>query len=189
MINKMIAKARTDKSVTKLKLSKLTKMNIGYLSHLEKGERTPSHKSLKTICDALEIPYQPLMYTYDKTLTIQQEKYNAINYISYNKIPAVSTIEDFIDCPKNMPTATIAFKVQDDSMEPKFIKDSYVFIEQNTPLNNKDYGVFKLNDEIIIRKIIIRKNKILLREENENSLERLIKSDDDFYIIGKILSK
>ena len=56
MIGDMIARARKEKGFTKTELARLTDINIGHLTHIEKGERNPSHKALKAICKALDIP-------------------------------------------------------------------------------------------------------------------------------------
>ena len=112
MIGDMIAKVRKEKGMTKTELARLTDINIGHLTHIEKGERNPSHKALKNICRALDIPYQQLMYTYDKQISEEQESYGLINHISYNKIPAVNKLESFIDCPSSMPSASIAVKLR-----------------------------------------------------------------------------
>jgi len=189
MIGDMIAKARKEKRMTKTELSRLTEINIGHLTHIEKGERNPSHKALKNICKALDIPYQQLMYTYDKVINEDQENYNVVNHISYSKLLAVDSVSGFIDCPPDVPSSAIALKINDDSMEPTFEKDSYVFVEFNTPLNSKDYGVFSLNGEILIRKFFAKGDKITLKPSNKNYAEISIKKDDVFYIVGKILSK
>lgn len=189
MIGDMIAKARKEKNMTKTELAKLTDINIGHLTHIEKGERNPSHKALKNICKALNIPYQQLMYTYDKTISENQESYNVVNHISYNKLLAVDSIGGFIDCPSDVPSSAIALKVPDDTMAPKFEKFSYVFIEFNTPLNNKDYGLFSLNGSVIIRRFFTRNGKITLKADNKTVTDIQVKKEDDFYIIGKILSK
>lgn len=189
MIGDMIAKARKEKKVTKTELSRLTDINIGHLTHIEKGERNPSHKALKNICKALNIPYQQLMYTYDKTINEDQESYNVVKHIAYNKLVAIDSIGGFIECPAELPSATAAIKVNDDSMEPKLKKGAYVYVEYNTPLNPKDYGIFSLNGEIIMRKFFTRNGKILLKAENKSYKEILVKENDEFYIIGKILSK
>ena len=86
MIGDMIAKAREEKNMTKAELARLANIDLGHLSHIEKGERNPSHKTLQLICQALEIPYQQLMYTYDKNLSEEQESYGALDHISYDKI-------------------------------------------------------------------------------------------------------
>ena len=65
MIGDVLSKARKDISMTKTKLSEKTDINIGHLTHIEQGKRNPSHKALRNLCDALNLPYQPLMHTYD----------------------------------------------------------------------------------------------------------------------------
>ena len=119
----------------------------------------------------------------------EQETYNVVNHISYSRLLAVDSVSGFIDCPSNVPSSAIALKVNDDAMEPTFKKDSYVFVEFNTPLNSKDYGVFSVNDEIMIRKFMAKKEKITLKADNKDYKDITIKNEDDFYIVGKILSK
>ena len=189
MIGDMIAKARKEKGMTKTELARLTEINMGHLTHIEKGERNPSHKALKNICKALNIPYQQLMYTYDKTVNEEQESYNAIKHISYNKMIAVDNIGGFIDCPPNVPSSAIALKIKDDSMSSVFPKNSYVYVEFNTPLSSKDYGVFCYNNKILIRKFLVRNGKITLKSTNESFQDIKVSDNDIFYIIGKILVK
>lgn len=186
MIGDMLAKIREEKGMTKTELARLTDINIGHITHIEKGERNPSHKTLKSICTALDIPYQQLMCTYDKTVKEEHERYGLVNYIPYSKVLAVDNINGLIDCPSEASTSSIALKVNDNSMEPTLEKDSYVFVEFNSPLDNKDLGVFCLNDEIIIRRFIAKKSKITLKTDNRKHDDIQITPDDDFYIIGKI---
>lgn len=188
MIGDMIAKVRKEKGMTKTELAKLTDINIGHLTHIEKGERNPSHKALKNICRALNIPYQQLMYTYDKQVSEEQENYGFINNISYDKVLAVSNLQGFIDCPSNMPSATLAVKATDDSMEPKLKKDSFAFIEFNSLLNNKEVGIFDINGKILIRRFVIRRGKVVLKPDNKSFDEIELKDTDNFYIIGKVLN-
>lgn len=186
MIGDMIAKVRKEKGMSKTELARLTEINIGHLTHIEKGERNPSHKALKNICRALDIPYQQLMYTYDKTISEEQASYNVIDHISYNKVLAVDSIGGFIDCPSSIPSSAIAIKLQDDSMEPSFAKGAYVFVEFNSPLENKNIGVFSYNDKILVRRFITKKGKIFLRADNKKHDEIAVSSEDSFYIIGKV---
>lgn len=187
MIGDMIAKVRKEKGITKTELAKLTDINIGHLTHIEKGERNPSHKALKNICKALDIPYQQLMYTYDKKISEEQADYNVVDHISYNKILAVDSIEGFIKCPSSVPSSAIAVKITDDSMCNSFDIGAYAYIEFNTPLNPKDIGLFSYNGQIMIRKFSLRRGKIVLRAENKEIPEIQVKNDDEFYIIGKVL--
>ena len=188
MIGEMISKIRKEKCMTKTELAKLTNINIGHLTHIEKGDRNPSQRTLKTICQALNIPYQQLMCTYGKEINEEQEKYGLINYIPYNKVLAVDNINGLIDCPAEAPSSSIALRVNDDAMKNSLEKNSYVFVEFNAPLNHKDIGVFCLNDEILIRKFIVKKDKIVLRAENKFYEDITITDSDDFYIIGKVFA-
>lgn len=186
MIGNMISMIRKEKGITKTKLAEMTGINIGHLTHIEKAERNPSHKALYSICKALDIPYEELLHTYDKTLSLEQKKYNYLKYISYNKVPAFSNIEDYVECPSNFSNAAFAYKVPDSSMEPIFLKDSLVFIEIAGLLENKDYGLFKVNDKILIRKLLYRKSGLVLRSENKEFPDILVPELENFQIIGKI---
>lgn len=188
MIGDMIAKVRKEKGMTKTELARLTDINIGHLTHIEKGERNPSHKALKNICRALDIPYQQLMYTYDKQVSEEQESYGFINNISYNKVLAVSNLNDFIDCPSSMPSASLAIKMNDNSMEPKLKKGSFAFIEFNSLLENKEVGLFEINGKILIRRFVIRRGKVVLKSDNKDTQEIAVNDSDNFYIIGKVLN-
>lgn len=186
MLGSMLSKIRKDKNITKVELAKKTGINIGHLTHIEKGERNPSHKTLKTICKALDVPYQPLMYIYDRTLTEDQIRYKMLNHLSYNKILAVDSVENFIDWPSDVPNANIAFKILDDSMEPKLKKGTYAYLELGSPLNNRDIGVIKYNGETLVRRFIIRRDKLILRPENKDYPEIEISENDDFIIVGRV---
>lgn len=187
MLGELIAKIRKDKKVSKAMLARKSNIDTGYLSHLEKGDRNPSHKSLRKICDCLEIPYQPLMYAYDKELTEEQLNYNIVDKICYDKIIAVNNIDTLISCPSNMKTASLAIRIPDDSMEPKLTSGAYVFVEFNTPLNNKDIGLFEYKNKFIFRKLIIRQDVLILRALKEDIPDIKINDVENFYILGKVL--
>ena len=188
MIGDMIAIIRKEKGMTKTELAEMTGINIGHLTHIEKGERNPSHKALRNICKALDVPYQQLMYTYDKQLNEEQEKYGIAKHISYNKILAVDSINSFVDCPPTVPSASIALKVPDDSIAKLYKEGEYVYIEYNSPLDNKDVGLFSVNNEIVIRRFYFKKGKYTLKAENKSYKDIVISDSDDFYIIGKVIS-
>lgn len=186
MIGDMITKIRREKNMSKTELAEKTNINIGHLTHIEKGERSPSYKALKAICKALDVPYQPTLYTIDKNMDDIHKEYKLVNHISYQNVPAVN-IEDFIVCPANMPNASMAIKINDDSMDPKLKKNSYAFLAINAPLENKDIGLFSYKGNLLIRRFIIRKDDIALRAEKKEIEDICITKDDEFYIIGKIL--
>lgn len=187
MIGDMISRIRTEKNIAKAELARRTNINIGHIAHIEKEERNPSHRALKSICRALEIPYQPLMYTYDKVFTEEQKINKMPEHISYNKILAVSSLDSFIECPIDFPTASLAIKVPDNSMTPRLEKGCYVFVEFNSPLENKDIGLFEYDGKVIIRRYVIRKDSLVLRADNKEFTDITITSDTNYSIIGKVL--
>ncbi len=187
MIGDMIAKIRKEKGLTKTELAKRTGINIGHLTHIEKGERNPSQSALKNICKALNTPYQPLFYTYGKTINEEQETYGYINYIPYNKIIAIDDLNNLIDCPDSAPSASIAIKINDDSMEKTLIKNSYAFVEFNTLLDNNEIGLFFLNNKFIIRRFFSSKGKISLKADNNDYKDIKVNEKDTFYIVGKVI--
>ena len=186
MLGSMISKIRKEKQMTKVELSKRTNINIGHITHIEKSERNPSHKALKSITNALEIPYKILSQLYDRPITEDDKRCKMINHLSYNKVLAIDSYSQFIDCPENVSNASVAIKIQDDSMEPFLLQNSYAFLELNVPLSNKDVGIFKYKNELFIRRFIIYKNKLVLRADNKNYKDIDLSEDDDFTIIGKI---
>lgn len=187
MLGKLISKIRKDKNISKAMLSREAHIDTGHISHIEKGDRTPSHKSLKRICDCLEIPYQPLMYSYDKEFTQEQLDYNIENKICYDKIWAVNKIDSLIQCPTAMSSASLAIRVPDDSMEPLLTSGSYAFVEFNTPLNSKDIGLFNYKNEYLFRKFIVRKNILILRALKNDIPDIKINFNEPLIIIGKVL--
>ena len=186
MIGNMISKIRKEKGITKTQLANETDINIGHLTHIEKGERNPSHKALKSICSALNIPYQQLFYTYDKTLSEEQLEYGYINHINYNKIPAISKIDEYIDCPANFSAASFAYKVPDSSMAPLIKEGTYAYIQINGLIENKSIGLFKFNNEYMIRRLLYKKDKFVLRADSKDIKDITVSNKDSLQIIGKV---
>ena len=187
MLGEMIAFIRKDKNLTKAGIARGTNINTGHLTHIEKGERNPSHKVLKTMCKTMGIPYRPLMYTYDKELTEEHLSYKVVSHIPYDKIPTFDALGSLIDCPASYPGASIAVKINDTSMEPKLKKDSYAYIEFNTPLDNRDIGLFSYQGQLLIRRFIIRKDVVVLRAEDKEIKDICLDPKEEFYIVGKVL--
>ena len=108
-------------------------------------------------------------------------------HISYNKVLAVSSLDSFIQCPLDLPSACLALKIEDNSMEPRLEIGTYAFIEFNTPIENKDIGVFEYNKKIIIRRFVIRKDALVLRADNKELDDIILTENDEYNIIGKVV--
>ena len=171
MLGDMIARIRKDKNMSKTELAEKTNINIGHLTHIEKGERSPSYKALKAICKALDVPYQPTLFTIDKNMDEVHKEYKLVNHISYQEVPAVN-IENFISCPASMASASMAIKINDDSMEPKLKKDSYAYLALNMPLENKDIGLFSYKGQLLIRRFSTLLNNCSLTHLTESNFLR-----------------
>ncbi|MBR3153254.1 MAG: helix-turn-helix domain-containing protein [Clostridia bacterium] len=186
MLGNLISRIREEKEISKTDLATLTGINVGHLTHIEKGERNPSHKALKSICDALKVPYQPLFYTYENELTDEMAEFDLIDSITYDKIPLISSIESYVDVPKNASSASIAFRMKDDSMKGSIPKNTICFLEFNAIPLHKEFGLFKYNNEYLVRRILYKKNKIVLKTDNLFSKDISISSGDELSILGRI---
>ena len=187
MIGKMIKSIRIQRRMSLADISKITKIDIGHLSHIEKGQRNPSYKTLKLICDALEIPVAQFLNYTGKELNEDQEEYNYIQFIPFNLVPVVD-IKEYVEGPCDTDKNVMAVIVSDDSMEDKYKKNSKVFVELYTPLNHKDIGLFLFNNKILIREFVIKNNNIQLKAYNKEYDDILIDmGKDNFKIIGKIM--
>lgn len=188
MLGSMISKIRKEQHMTKVELAKRTGINIGHITHIEKGERHPSHKALMSIASALDVPYQILSHLYDKRITEEIERCDTINHLSYNKVLAIDSYSQFIDCPSSASHASVALKIQDDVMEPTLKKDSYAFLELNVPLKHKDIGLFEYQGNLFVRRFIVRKDKLVLRADNKAYSDIDLSEEDDFIMIGRVIS-
>ena len=187
MIGEILAKIRKQKNILSADVCKKTKIDMGHFSHIETEKRNPSLKAFKSICSAIDTPFMPLMNIFDYNLTEEQRSYDVINHIDYNKIPAFDSISSYIECPGNIPNASLALKMQDRSMEPLIPKDSYAYIALNIPLNHRDVGIFLYNGIIFIRRFQIKKNNLVLKSENNEYFDIKLQKNDDFTILGKVV--
>lgn len=187
MIGSVIAKIRKDKNISKTDLAKVTNVDIGHLTHIEKEERNPSHKTLRAICNALEVPVQPIMYTYDHDLTEEQIGYNVFDHIKYDSIPVFGSLDGFAKCPKEFFNVTFAVRNFDISMVPKIKVGEIVYIQANAPLTNRDFGLFEYNGHLIFRRFIVRKKDLVLRAEDDSIEDIVLSRDAKFNILGKVV--
>ena len=187
MIGNLITKIREEKNMTKTELARIVGIDLGHLTHIEKGERIPSRKTLKKICLALNISYYNFLLAYEQPLAESSELYTSINYHSFNKILAIDSIQDFIDCPNGFEMASFAIKIKDSSMEPYLKEGNFAYVNSTFSLENNDIGLFKINNEFLIRFYITQNDKIILKPANSKFKEISFSDVTDFDIIGKIL--
>lgn len=191
MLGSLIRNIRKAKKIKRVNLAKDVGVDVGHLAHIERGERIPTHKTLMKICDCLKIPYQPLMYAYDKTYDKERAfcdfDFDLLDHYCYDKVMAVNNIDSLIPCPPDLKTASLAIKMCDDLMAPILPKDSYAFIELNSPVYNKDLGLFCYNNKCYVRQLQIKNNAVFLRSLKKGALDIRVLRTGNFYILGKVI--
>lgn len=191
MLGSLIRNIRKAKKIKRVNLAKDVGVDVGHLAHIERGERIPTHKTLMKICDCLKIPYQPLMYAYDKTYDKERAfcyfDFDLLDHYCYDKVMAVNNIDSLIPCPPDIKTASLAIKMCDDLMAPILPKDSYAFIELNSPVYNKDLGLFCYNNKCYVRQLQIKNNAVFLRSLKKGALDIRVLRTGNFYILGKVI--
>lgn len=95
---------------------------------------------------------------------------------------------EYCDSKEYEPGENFYLKVKGDSMEGLRINDGdIVYVHRQTTLNNKDIGVFLLEDnEVTIKQFIIRNGKIVLKAANSKYEDREY-NERDIHILGKVL--
>ena len=119
-------------------------------------------------------------------MTEDQVRFNLIESVPYNTVPLVSNIDDMIICPASIPDASIAFIMKDDSMKSSVPKGTTVFVEFNSIPLHKELGLFKYGNSILVRRLIYRKNKLILKSDNLLTKDITIENGADVTIIGKV---
>ena len=168
MLGNLLSHIREKKEMSKTNIAEAIGINVGHLTHIEKGERNPSQKTLKDICKAMNIPYLPVSYFYDKEFTEEQNKYELINSIAYDTVPLISNIATMVQCPASIPKGTT------------------VFVEYGAMPLHREFGLVQYNDEFLIRRFVYRKNKLVLKADNLLTRDITILNGSEFTFIGKV---
>ncbi|KYM45722.1 S24 family peptidase [Fusobacterium necrophorum] len=78
--------------------------------------------------------------------------------------------------------------IQEESMLPESDNNSLIFIEKNTPVLHNEVGVFYLNGRLLLkRKIETEERDLILFSENRDYNPILVKKEDDYKELGKII--
>ena len=187
MLAHLLSKIRKDLHRSKSSIAAESNLDSSYISYVENQERIPSHNALKKICTSMDVPYQQIMYTYDKLIPEDLLKNDFLNLVPYNSVVAIDSFDNLIRCPAKFGSSSFAIRVADDSMEPNFLKGSYAYVEQNSPILPKEAGLFYYNGEFFIRRFFVTNSAYSLRPDNSNYKPLRISKSDELYAIGKII--
>ncbi len=84
-------------------------------------------------------------------------------------------------------SSTKGVLVEGDSMEPTIKNGATVFFKEVEKLNNKDIGIFILNNEGYIKRYFKDNNHITLTSDNPEYMPIIVSEYDDFKICGKVI--
>jgi SOS-response transcriptional repressor LexA len=132
------------------------------------------------------------MFTYDKCVNEEQESYNLVKHISYNKLIAIDNIGGFIDCPADIPSSAVALKVKDDSMEDDGIrKNNFAIVRLTSAPIDKSIVLFvsRASGEYYIRRYFRDGHIVSMMpssQSGEYSPVRYDERDTDYEIVGYV---
>ncbi|MBE6948420.1 MAG: LexA family transcriptional regulator [Ruminococcaceae bacterium] len=84
-------------------------------------------------------------------------------------------------------SASFAVRVRGDSMMPRFADGEIIYIKQQQTLENGECGIFILNGEVYC-KLLSRENGVQLISVNASYLPINVSYNDEFRVLGKVLS-
>jgi len=84
-----------------------------------------------------------------------------------------------------------ALRVENDSMEPLFHQDDIIIVNPNIKARSGDFVVARLKEggEVTFKKLIIKDQRVSLRPLNGKYDDIILKEDEDFEILGKVVER
>ena len=193
-----IANIRVKKMYTQKELADALGVSKGTISSYEAGVRVPPIDKLEEMARLFNI----------KITDFFAEDIQKINFFqectTKSRIPIVShasagkgtfeeeEILDYIELPEKIQKkGDFGTYVIGDSMSPKILDGDIILIKKEVNLDDGDIGLFKLNDNIFVKKFKYNPftQQVTLVPLNKNYPEIPINPTDDFSIIGKIVCK
>lgn len=125
-------------------------------------------------------------------LPILEEELNKYsdNAIIKMALPILQSIQNQLDHNINSAdyTPTIrSLRIEDESMSPRIPKGSIIHLEEPTNINNGDFVVIKLGENLYTRRYVEVKDSIVLLSENYKFDPIVIEKADKSLIIGKVV--
>lgn len=187
MIGKVIRQERLNRKMSSTDLAKAVDINVGFLTHIEKGERNPSRTVLAKICRELDLSYDFMLSLLQNSLSDENAEYDVTQYTPTSKVLYAENIS-LIECPKLSESVSFITRMPDDSMTPLIAKGSLLHVKYTSFIQNGDICIAVLNGKTIIREFFATNNGIRLHAENINYEDVVITANDSLDIIGKIIA-
>lgn len=187
MIGKVIRQERLNRKISSTDLAKAVDINVGFLTHIEKGERNPSRTVLAKICKELDLSYDFMLSLMQNSLSDEHTEYDVTKYTPTRKVLYVENIS-LIECPKLSDAVSFITRMPDNSMEPLICKNAPLHVKYTSFIQNDDICIAVFNKQTLVRKFFIADNLIRLRPENSKYSEIIVDDNDSLDIIGKIIA-
>jgi repressor LexA len=194
-----LKEARKNKNYSRASLAKLLDVTASSISNYENGISSPKEEILLKLFNVLDVTPNYLF----------QDSFNG-DYITpilnkeeltKNSFPIIDGIDsgDLIFAKEDFSTylfleddidADYCIKITDNSMiSARICEGDIVFIKKQSTINNGKIAAIIINDEVVLKRIYLHKDKILLISENYN-YEPILMTADEFKIsiIGKVVA-
>lgn len=179
----------------KIKLESMGHLvNRSDIQRIEKGERKiPNAILLKNLCKIYKIDvikvFEEIGYL-DKNKSENKSDKKIKLYKNYsNFIEKIKELEE-IDIPIQDKDNVIGIKINDNSMEPKVSTGDIILINKVMKIENSEIGLFKIGDQIILRKKMINDmGDIILMSLNNSYFPIVINKENDFEELGKLVGR
>ncbi len=201
----LLRKSREIKNLTITYVSKVTKINIADLSRLETGQKlriNPFH--IIKLCNLYGLPlvdvYLKLGYLDDNSLVHYYSTFSSkelkiedpvvkipiFTLNSFEKDYSSSNIfKENVTLPIGNSENLKAIKIDNDSMEPFFNKNSLVLFDfDEIKISNNDIGLFKINDKYSIGRYYLNNGFTIISYDNKKHSPVVINKKSGFMIIG-----
>lgn len=195
--NKNIKYLRNKYNMSQSQFGKIFNKASNTITQWENGTRQPKIDLLVKIAEYFNISLKELM---DTDLTIPSNNLNDNNNLiaiyGYASCGQGKFNDDEIIGTEEVPNSWIKGNKSDyfltyacgDSMIGASIPDgALLFFKKTTEIENGQIGAFCLNDEAYIKRFKIYGEQVVLQSENSKYEDIVIKKDDDFRIVGKLL--
>lgn len=214
-LGKLLKKARIDAQLSTYAVSQLTKINIADINALENGNKmriNPFHlKALSSIYKINVLKLYEIVDYIDKNDVLTYEKNNVIidkineefefQRSKYIPIPVYESVSaghgafpendpiTFITVPINQSKNLRAAYIKGDSMEPTFGDGSIVIFDPSIKeLKNKEIGIFKVGDEVYLKRFYEQDGQVILTSDNIFYEPIFINKYIHFQICGKYIA-
>lgn len=211
-IGEFLKKKREEAHLTQSQLSYKTGLSTSGIFRIENDDRKPSPETLEKYANLFSLNKVMLLelagyiskedvenYTIPIVNSKITNELDSLSEMDNTKIPIYSSAsagsgrvpealpEDYLSLPIKNIDNSFGIRIYGDSMYPTITDGAIVIIKTDEEVADRDIGVFLLNDEAYVKRIVRKDNIILLYSDNLDYEPILVTEKDNFYICGKVV--